>query len=245
MKRLIAALTITTIVSLGLIRNANAYIVTIDPDDYAEGTNMQELGLGVRLTSTSGAPIIATEACPATECGRPAPTGSKIFGVDPESPSTQLFYIGAIRETQNVDPFDPAFMIYPDSLRALVVQFDTATNFVSLMGTGNSTFVWGYAYDSDYNRITDGIGHTVTSGYNEQVPTRPTVSEFSLTSLTANISMVVFGGNETNAVVDHLQFNRLAPPTNVPEPSTLALLLLGMVGTILARRRRTYGGEGQ
>lgn len=87
---------------------ANAYIVTIEPDDYAPGTNLQNVVEGVRLTSTRGTPVTAVEPCAVIiHCYTEAATGQLAFGPDAE------WYVYGQRPTENVDPFDPNYMHVP------------------------------------------------------------------------------------------------------------------------------------
>lgn len=214
--------------------------MTIEPDDYAVGTNLQYAVPGVRLTTTHGIPVTVVDPCAhGGQCLQPAVTGDLTFG-----PGAGAFNSGAWDLTvvnHEASPFDPAYKSLRGmwAMPSLVVEFDNPTDFVSISGAGTGSIVSGHAYDSDgnYRGSLGGTSYLRTAQTRDIDGLPMRFSDVSITSLTANIAYAVFGGLDRLLSLDRLQFNR-TEPVNVPEPSTAALFGLALVGMIAGQRRK-------
>lgn len=188
---------------------AQATPITIDPDDYATGTDLSAISPYVNLTSGRYVPVIAANF----DCGSlAAPSGDRVFGLS------------------NVDGChgwsSQAGGPYPAQQgNALVAAFnqDITDLTLSVLNVG---YAWAYAaeyvlYDVNMNVISSGfvdapLGEVVDIYFNQ-----------------SGIRYLQIGGLDSIAAlaIDKLSFN-------VPEPATLLLMSVGllMLGYQLRRR---------
>lgn len=193
--------------------SSHAFIVTIEPDDYAEGTDLSNVSPYVTLSSRSylfgnGNPIDDPVTATAPAPGYSAPTGNLSFG-----------YHG--------------FNVWPDEngepvFGGLALTFHQEVSQLTLWAD-NSRYPgqavdWA-AYDRDGNWIGNG-------GKQVGVPGGPGET-FLIDIPMENVWTIVLGGNDSiNAMIfDRLSFNV------VPEPSTWMLLVPGLL--MLALRRKS------
>ncbi|WP_129782294.1 PEP-CTERM sorting domain-containing protein [Peristeroidobacter soli] len=59
-----------------------------------------------------------------------------------------------------------------------------------------------------------------------------------MSSEAGNISRVLLAGNDGYSVVNSISYNNAAGTTTVPEPETLALMMMGLIGATVATRVR-------
>jgi hypothetical protein len=236
---------------------ASASLVTIDANSYAAGTNVSNAAAGVTLSSmwTAGGPTsdpyepvvfnfapIYSVACAGSSYGCTTIAGSNVFGHDDHGIwDPRVFaYEGKAADYLEGEPH--ALTAAVEVFRA---DFADATNFVQL--------VVGGAHNNDYPLIdfwdTSGAliatcSTTDSGGYNPACTTvnlgdpsgvdpgfrQPWL--ISLTSSSYNIGFVTTGGWAGGQFVTQLTYNK------VPEPGTLALMLVGALGIALRRRRQ-------
>lgn len=191
---------------------SHAFIVTIEPDDYAVGADLSNVSPYVTLSSRSytyrtgdatDKPIKATAASP----GHVSPTGDLSFG-----------YHG--------------FYVWPDEVGApmyggLALTFHQEVSQVTLLANDSKwpglSVDW-VAYDRDGNRI--GFGKSNSGGYGGPGET------FLVDIRMDNLWAVVLGAHDAMNIIsfDHLSFNV------VPEPSTWMLLAPGLLALVLRRK---------
>jgi hypothetical protein len=237
---------------------ANASLVTIDANSFATGTDVSNVTEGVTLSSmwTPDAPVsdppdpIAWNFSPVTivacadgtyDCSTIA--GPNVFGHENHVGWNSTVFANEGR-AKNYLAGDPVLSIqHTEVFRA---DFTNATNFVQL--------IVGGAHNNDYPRVDfwDTSGALIEScstpdggGYNPACNVvnlgdlggvdvgfrQPWL--ISLTTPNYDIGFITSGGWAGGQFVTQLTFNE------VPEPGTLALMLVGAIGVALRRKRES------
>ncbi len=206
-----------TILSLIPVR-ADAVIVNVEPDAFANGTDISNAYAGVTLSvidGGGGAVFSRTDGS--------ASTGSRTFG----NSSTD----GVIANLVWFEGNGFNAPVGPGPL--LRVDFATATDFVAIDIINQDNFDGGVlrAFDASDMEIAV-VMSTVTS----QFGINPAPIELSVSLATTDIAYVTIAGQSAQDPVhlDNLRFNLLS--VSAPEPATFGLLLVGVVGVM--RRRR-------
>jgi len=188
---------------------ANAILITVDPDDFTDGTDISNAFSGITLSAIVGGFNVITTTSVFSQASSLASTGTQVFGHD-----------GVFVET------------WAEGLVAdLRIDFIQATDFVSLDIIANNGFDPGFlqAYDSS-GILLDSF--TTLGNLGSGTPETATVSTSS-----ANIAYIIASGTSGNDVaLDNLTYNSAAP---VPEPSIIMLLGVGLIGMLGFNRRHT------
>jgi hypothetical protein len=235
MRRALALVTL-----FGVSFGANATLVTIDPDDYALGTDLSHAGPGVTLQRLSQTGItyynptvssVIAADCFSSRCGDPDwTTEFSAPGFGNSNGWGRVEYWYGCASTGHTG-------YCRDGFRVLDMVFDSPTDYLQIQtGWGSDTSAF-MAFNSAGERILycnaaqtscgNGAVQTQTFGIGEHWTT------FTVQLASADIARVVFGGFMGGANIGEITYN-----TNVPEPGTLALFSLGLLGAGLARRRK-------
>ncbi|MGO1461777.1 MAG: PEP-CTERM sorting domain-containing protein [Marinobacter sp.] len=196
-----------------------ATIITVEPDDFAEGTDLSNVSPYVSLQSLGGTgyesqPVYSTRSNPRYR----APTGELVFGT---FGSTFGFDCGD-------GYFECAF--------GFGMTFHQPVSWVSLLYQNifdgdtearyyNHPLDW-FAYDSSGEQIAKG---RQISGSPGQV--------FSLNLAIPNMKHLVVGANDG---VNLMETDRLSFAVDVPEPTPAALLAIGLGAMLVARKRKLF-----
>ncbi|WP_129645570.1 PEP-CTERM sorting domain-containing protein [Peristeroidobacter agariperforans] len=231
----------------GSFQPANALLVTVDPDDFASGTDMSHVSPHVSITTTAGASVFSSALAGDTQSLPPGvvssgPFGKNVFSRQPDQNSEWSAWPDI--NDANVDTFDPAEWAKETS--GLLLSFAQPATYVSLLGLELFDDAgWGSGDDPLRWWLYDSTGALIHTGYEDTFPadgsvgTHPDLgfdySYWLLEYSHPDIAYVVIGGESEPTTLDRLAFK-----TDIPEPGTLGLALLGLVGLgVSTRRRRT------
>lgn len=222
---------------------AQATLITIDPDDFAAGSVVSNASPHVTLRTfrkrfddpgvLPGFSTVLVDTCPgaSSDC---ASTGNKVFsdGFGPVDTwgafgGSILSATGCFRDL-GLGVVDPSCT---ERFNVMLMSFADATDFVSISGrfwAQDATHLYGF--DESFNLIGDmssAVDFSVCSGPGSTTDYCSVTT--TLTSGSRDIRYVLAGGWSNGTSLDNLQFS-------VPEPGTLALLAVGLLGIGLARR---------
>ena len=164
---------------------ANAILITVDPDDFADGTDISNAFSGISLSAIDGGNNILLTNSVFSQTSSLASTGTQVFGHD--GIFTQTWAQGLVAD--------------------LRIDFIQATDFVSLDIIANNGSDPGFleAYDSTGTLL----GSFITQGnLGSGIPETATISSGS-----ANIAYVIASGLGGNDVaLDNLIYNSATVP---------------------------------
>ena len=224
---------------------ANAIIVTIDPDEFDNGTNLASVYPGVTIRFLNAAPGTGAEfrdpyvmediGCYTPGASCLAATGAKLFSgltgtADSGSPSiSEAAYC-----FQNGDFCASAAQHWGGRVgfNLLLVEFQQATDFAQISGTFLNDFVMAYAFDSNFNQVAVSQfgGQFDFSRCRDGTSNDWCTNTVSVESSQQNISWMLAGSWAGIAFVDDLKFH------GVPEPSSLSLFGLAILGLVIRRK---------
>ncbi len=230
-------------IALAFFGTSSSYAttITIEPDDYAPGTDVSNVVEGVTLQvygfNGTGSPYLApvyvmsNPHCETTsDCD--AVTGTSGFSPNSSGFGSLTSWATGGGITQPWDCFVQMACAAGSGFTALLIAFDRPTEFFEISGAWNQDWIMAIAFDSSRNFLSASSMGSVFSGcYVAGGDLEYCHNTIDLTSDTASISYVLVSSWYGIASLDRLQFR------SVPEPGTLALLGLGLVGLGISRRK--------
>jgi hypothetical protein len=237
---------IALFLALVMATTANATLITIDPDGFDSGKNLTHAFPGVTIqyfsayanTGVEFRDVLVTED---VGCNTPggsclAATGTKYFaGLTGTADSGSPSLFEAALCFQNGDFCASAAPHWGGrGFNLLLVQFQHPTDFAQISGTWLNDHVMAYAFDSSFQQVADGGSNNVFDFNRCRGDTNNDwcANTVSVQTSQQNISWLLAGSWAGIATVDDLKFN------SVPEPGTLSLLGVTLLGLAISRRKR-------
>ncbi|WP_129782247.1 PEP-CTERM sorting domain-containing protein [Peristeroidobacter soli] len=118
---------------------------------------------------------------------------------------------------------------YSQPQHLLEVTFERATDFIQFYSTQETDSPWAWAFDAAGNLLSL-MPRLIIDQRGQQ--------SLELSSEAGNISRVLLAGNDGYSIVNSISYNNAAGTTTVPEPETLALMMMGLIGATVATRVR-------
>jgi len=200
---------------VGLASPARADLIVIDPNAYAQGTNLSTLFTGVTLSRVTNQAGTAFR-----------PVSTSVFATPTYHQPGILSLGGPATDIDRYDACSTLGASFNCAYNVLELRFTGGTNFFQLDSIFFTDMPGIIVYDTAGNRL---------SGYTSLFTPRNTfdgAGTFTMTRGTADIGRVVFGGLFGAATTTRVSYN-------VPEPMTLGFMTLGLVGAgVFARRRQ-------
>jgi hypothetical protein len=209
---------------------AHASLITIDPENYAPGTNISHQFPGVTLsTIVTGNGAVVRQDVFSVTCGShplcPG-VGSNIFGYESGTSLHGGFYSEASAAV-NCLGAQPSEWCTRYNQQFLDIRFDNPTDYVAVESAHFSDWPMFWAFDALGNLLQVDEERIFTAPWPN--------NNFETTILTAtipNISRLVVSGSLGTVRLDSITY------ASVPEPGTFGLLALGMFGVLMMSRRR-------
>lgn len=212
--------------------NLSALPVTIDADDYAIGSNVTTTNNGVTLqaiTRTADGMLaskdvsIAQARTTSVDFEPATGFGENQFGYTTSAGTLVGGFMG-------VSPFD--FFYGPNAkytgLHALKISFFDPVQYISVKALSFHDPLAIRAYDVSGNLLLSAL-----DGFSLQKDCHCIVDTLEIQRTQADISYVIVGGSQTSGQINEITYD-------VPAPSSVALMLFGLAGGIVSRKRGKF-----
>lgn len=206
--------------------NALAVPVTIDSDDYAVGTNISELISEVKIQAISrdrNGPLVYQDIIISE-----APKENPMDRFEPVQGFGDNMFGGSYYNVHHSDLFSaPGSQSAPIGWRGLGLQFFEPVQYLSLNTLSFADAAYIKTYDANGNLLDSMWG-----ALNWDTGCYCSVSSIDIQHSQADIAYVVVGGSGSGTRINEITYD-------VPAPSSFALLLMGAVGGVFARARKS------
>ena len=230
---------ISALAVLGISRTANADLIIMEPDDFANGTDVSLAwsGSGITLSSYINSGLIDPRTLTVGgvySINEPrAVTGARAFGSSPTS--------GSFHDVNDSQGCFSGLVACPplglsDPFLVLRVDFARPVDFVEVYGGFSIDPIGLYALNSANQIVASCFGFHSSGCFSVLGSTSEwTYGSSSITRSSRDITSVIIGGSMGNSSVDTIR-------ANVPEPGTFALFALGLLLAFGFHRQRQAGG---
>jgi hypothetical protein len=246
------------VTALVICSSATASVITVDPANFASGTDISDVFEGVALSTLTIPAYTDDFSWPDNV---PPLVQSAVYAIDctPCAESTNGQTVFSPRATFDNGSFYPAFNFSDKVARqltqesgpqmptseALAVNFDNATDYVEVIGGGaaNSNFfrldIWNLAGDligTCSSGASNSAGCTATQLGSSPVDSAWSKDQWSLSfqSALSDIAFITTGGWAGGQYVRSVAYNSAA----VPEPTPALLISAGLLSLLISKRKR-------
>lgn len=219
---------------------ANATLITFDAYDYAAGTNVSNVSPGLHLRAVAAAPgsvQVSSYDVQSFHNTSGAPIAPGFFGGigSPFGGAWTTLSDGYACYAQS-QAGQPMSSFCNEGFSILELTFDVATDFIEIVGGfGDSLGGSFMAFNANGDLIGCHAGSPIAGVCSPYSVRGEGQFASSLTFQDSVITRVVFGSALSGGFVTagSVSYNH-----NIPEPATMLLMLTGLTGLLVARRRR-------
>lgn len=206
--------TLLALVALLAASSAHAITIKVEPDDFEYGVAIDTPYVDVFTQDRNGQRFAIYRSTSITPQNYEAPTGTSVFALDPQGRDTGVSWYPWSSSNYPAGIEGGLWFKFDRAIASLTIfQLDIDYGFL-----GAECVAWRREVEVGCRVLGSGaIGEAVLSSV----------------SLGGSIDRIVFGGTDS---ISAIAFDRLEA-VSVPLPSSAGLLLLGLAGMLVSRRR--------